>query len=749
MRGFRVVVAINICCCLLFTLASSRARADGGATEANVSTYVSDEFKTVAKKLAKQYIGDELKKACPAGSLVCTSVVDRLVDALDSVIDGDTSRLRADLNTFFVESAIAGGVAVLISQFVDVPALTKKVESNPTIEKLRPLLTPLGVCLVALVKDGRQPCTLAKDLEQKLIDLAIAPIGNDAEHVNNLLDEIKNGKPIDRDDLIITLEAIASSPTVNRQDLRSYLTALKTAVDKGLEGGLFEFTIAFFDGVDTETSDLRAGTAIALFSPDYQAGFEKAFTDCKVADAWKAWSTGLAEREAEIRRDLQLDHDIPQHVRDELDAAIGATCAANTKELEQFHRFALFLRGSLGLYQFRRNYRIIVPAIALVLDLVRTGDQDQFDQHTRVLIGRMLTSFRICDLIEDESVCVDAAKNNVTLCQPAFVAAALTERDPTLVGQCLDLNSRATCSTLKAGKAPKDFNQGTGGKCYFPELELLSTDSIAERRKATADLASTYALPKLKKDLASNPKLFEALERAVAAYGDNDLKTTRKILARAGVELLLDHVEKRLYAELGADACENSPRVGSIFRSLDAKCALAVLIEAAYYPIADFIWDGGIDAKNASQVADSAYSSILKSKYLAGSPIILDVGLGASSVWGFTNDSVFGMGSYHAFTVIDKFGLALIKYNGDNVAFQAGPFVGGFLDSLVRAVDGDKRTFWLAGLTLGFPRVYSDFGLEFHAAVAMPYGLDSFKSESGFDLGAVVVIPWDFWTKEK
>ncbi len=735
----------------LVAFMSSSARADGGATEGNVSTYVSDEFKAVAKKLAKQYIGDELTKACPAGSMVCTAVVGRLVDALDSVIDGDTSRLRADLNTFFVESALAGGAAILISQFVDVPALEKKVTSNPTIEKLRPILTPIGMCLVTVLKDGRQPCTLEKEVEQKLIDLSIQPIGDDAKHVQNLLDEIKNGKPIDRDDLIVTLEAIASSPNVNRQDLRAYLTALKNAIDKGLEGGLFRFTVNFFDSENTEVDDLRAGTPIALFHDDTQAKYAAAFTTCDAANAWTSWSQGLGPRKDLLVKELRLGHDVPDSVLNDLDTILAVRCKPGVAEFAEFHRFALFLRGSLGMYQLQRRYGIIVPAIALVLDLVRTGDEHQFDDHARELMARTLGDFGLCAVVDSELVCEDAAKQSATLCQPGFVAAVFQNKDPlTLPGKsCLDLDSQAMCTSVVAGKLPAGTTQGKDGKCYFPELEALTAHTVAERRKAAADIASTYVLSRLESALADDAKLFDAISRALTAYGDNDLKTTRKILARAAVELLLDHVEKRIYAELGADACENSPRIGSIFRSLDAKCALAVLIEAAYYPIADFIWDGGIDAKNASQVADSAYSSILKSKYLAGSPIILDVGLGASSVWGFTNDSVFGTGSYHAFTVIDKFGLALFKYNGDDVAFQVGPFVGGFLDSLVRAIDGDKHTFWLAGLTVGFPRVYSDFGIELHAAVAMPYGLDSFKSDSGFDLGGVVVIPWDFWTKEK
>jgi hypothetical protein len=90
-----------------------------------------------------------------------------------------------------------------------------------------------------------------------------------------------------------------------------------------------------------------------------------------------------------------------------------------------------------------------------------------------------------------------------------------------------------------------------------------------------------------------------------------------------------------------------------------------------------------------------------------------------------------------ALTVLDKFGLDIIKYSNANYSFECGPFVGGFLDALVRTAASSQHQYWLAGLTFGFPRAFhTDFGLELHVAAAMPFstGGDGVQFVAGFAL---------------
>jgi hypothetical protein len=110
------------------------------------------------------------------------------------------------------------------------------------------------------------------------------------------------------------------------------------------------------------------------------------------------------------------------------------------------------------------------------------------------------------------------------------------------------------------------------------------------------------------------------------------------------------------------------------------------------------------------------------------SPFLFELGLGFSSVGVFTD-----MGDVYTehFTVIDKWGIVRRFGNG-----YAGPFVGGFLDAIVR--DDDPR--WLLGLTFGRrPGRVFPFGLSAHIAWAPP--VDLAANKSALSLGLSITVP--------
>ena len=125
-------------------------------------------------------------------------------------------------------------------------------------------------------------------------------------------------------------------------------------------------------------------------------------------------------------------------------------------------------------------------------------------------------------------------------------------------------------------------------------------------------------------------------------------------------------------------------------------------------------------------------------------PLILNVGLGGTYITGAAAD--WGEHGYGALTVLDKFGLAFYKYNGASFRWETGPFVGGFLDALVRTAtgDGEDERYWLAGYTFGLTRMWkADFGIELHAGAAMPFSFGD-SARYGFAAGGAFVVPFNF-----
>jgi len=246
---------------------------------------------------------------------------------------------------------------------------------------------------------------------------------------------------------------------------------------------------------------------------------------------------------------------------------------------------------------------------------------------------------------------------------------------------------------------------------------------------------------------AARPELLDQLEKALPLNtvtqtvqdGLEQRETqSRARMMRLGADFLVEQVDKLSLRIVGTDVtqCQQTdPQWRSIFNPLDAACTAHMLIQGAYHPIADYLSAGGFSAPGAARLADTTYRQLLQSPMLGSTPVILNVGLGANWV-GFNksgSDSV-------SLTVVDKFGLALLKYNGPSNGFEAGPFVGGFLDALVRTASGAEDKYWLAGFTVGMPRIAGvDMGLEAHIAGAIPF---TFSSDPRLTLGLTVVVPF-------
>jgi hypothetical protein len=213
---------------------------------------------------------------------------------------------------------------------------------------------------------------------------------------------------------------------------------------------------------------------------------------------------------------------------------------------------------------------------------------------------------------------------------------------------------------------------------------------------------------------------------------------TRRRVMRLGADFLVAQVDTLALRVVGSDTagCQRTdPKWRSALNRLEASCTAHLLIQSAYHPIADYLSAGGSSAPGAARLADTTYRQLLQSPALSSAPVILNVGLGANWV-GFNRPESDSL----SLTVVDKLGVALLKYNGPSYGFEVGPFVGGFLDALVRTAAGAEEKYWLGGLAVGFPRVAGmDIGVEAHVAGAFPF---SFHSDPRLTLGLTVIVPF-------
>jgi hypothetical protein len=141
------------------------------------------------------------------------------------------------------------------------------------------------------------------------------------------------------------------------------------------------------------------------------------------------------------------------------------------------------------------------------------------------------------------------------------------------------------------------------------------------------------------------------------------------------------------------------------------------------------------------QAVTAVYKNLQSTSVLANSPLLLSVGLGATHVFGPSD--YWGDSGFTALTLLDKIGLAFVKYNGTDWRFQTGIFVGGFLDALITVANGSGRKYWLAGYSLGVPRMFGiDLGLEAHVAATLPFAFNA-ANQYGVALGGALVVPLD------
>ncbi|MBV8757241.1 MAG: hypothetical protein JO257_08210 [Deltaproteobacteria bacterium] len=705
------------------------------------ATYVSDKFKVVARRLVEQIATTALNSACGDNKPVCQLVVGRVGAAFVAAVEKDSTAVKDALLGFFTDSAILGSFELAVGDVVE--------QAQPS--EVRSALVPLTLCIGAYLTQKRPPTACAMKEARKVLTAALhidqskACADNDCLHVQTLATDIEAGRIPDAATVLYVLEALASQ--VGREDVRVYIGELNRFISDGpgIEGGMFEAVADFLRKPDPSfvavairsydesayAGEMRPERGVTLMYPAKDALWGDLRKGCPALDAaYAAWQKERDGSKFFVRARLALAARTRLDLT-ALDALLVVKCGGDTA---QFKRFVSQLVAPLHVNNLLARGPALLAAAAL-LDYLRFRDDERLSSDVRDLILFALQQNTLPAAVQVLRAKVGQAED---------IAVAITDSCELLDARHLltftsvDLASAPCVSLLADGpKATKAVAGVTGKPTAAVEKERSDAlKEVLERLKKAASIE----IPELGGHLNEVP--ITELAKAAIYLADGNHVGARKVVLRYGITLLVEQVDALSVRLLGksSEDCENAARSTSIFSGIDAACAAHILIQSAYYPIADSLWDTGLSSDNVSVIATQTYKSLLQNHSLDRTPIILTLGLGANQVWGHSD--VWGSGET-ALTVLDKFGVAFYKHSEDRWTFETGPFVGGFLDALVRTATGDGKEHrnWIAGYTAGFPRLQGvDIGFELHAGVAVPFDIKS--HDVGFVVGAALVIPF-------
>jgi len=727
------------------------AAAQEAPAKKDLPVYVSDQFRSAARKVAQQIVVAELADACARDQPLCRIVVRRLGEAVLASTAKEPERVRSALNGFFVDS----------STHAFLHAIVRDVVAEDEVGELAELTRPLVTCVASGLsqKRGDPGCRLdAKAIEALLSRLGVIRCGpgarsDDCRAIEATIEDLEARRPLQPARSIRVLAAVASSPRVERQDVRIYLLHLERFLARGLEGGLFGATFSFLteEPPPTVVEDIvgydPADPEYALWRADQDAGFEQALAGCGQDlgrfEAWKRArddpaSPFLARARAALLTGERLDL-TPVTALVEYGCADGSPHADKLRELRSQARY---LATPIVAYQTLRRHAVGGLAAAAILDYVRTNDQAQFEADVRATLAYgaeelALAARTALDLeaeAKDPSRRIRAPRMHAdarSICEVQELLQLAFRQEAPTTGTCFSLAEARTRPTV-----PHVLPAALG----VPDARVRAETAAARLEPILAAIARTGRANALTEARVAG------LLRAARYLAEGNAAAGRTTVARLGVDLLVEQVDLRT-AELfrTSDArCDQDVRTRSIFFGFGAACAAHVLVKSAYYPMADVLWEAGAGSMSSAEIASRAYRSLQQSEHLDYAPLILNVGLGVNYITGFTSSSIWS-GGYGAFTLLDKYGVAFWRRRTERSRYEFGLFAGGFMDALVRTLadSGEDERFWLLGLTAGAPRLRGlDLGLEAHAAVAMPFRLDQ-SERYGLSFGVAVVVPFD------
>jgi len=726
-------------------LSASSAHAQG---QPQLNTYVSDEFKAVARRAFGQLVADQITNACPKGKPLCQQVVKRLSAAFEAALSNDEAGLRLALNGFFLDASVN---ALLEST-------TGGILSEISSKTLATALDPAMRCLSTSVagERGLQACTLSPTEKSQLVQAlkVLSCKGGDCQTRDTIAQKVAQGSIIKPGDVVRLLVILASSEEVERPDLRIFLLKLEAVLNEGTSQGLFEPVLAF---LSKEAPGL-SHKAIIDFDP--AAPLHETLTSDKDADILAALQACQQPLEPFTNWQAIRSTDFMLRLREQL--LTGAQldlepvrklleykpCAADkATALRDFKRKLRYLFAPLIVHDVLTRYGVPGLSAAALIDYVRTSDAVQLERNV------------------ERTLLFGVAQVAVQVSTQKKLAAERTGGAPVRVTDMLPLRQALgsceiqTAAALYGVRIP---GQTPGPQCFSVVSEqqvnapTVPTNTAGVPRaqwlQANAPTLLATLRPTLQEAVrrAQDLPFFEGINSttllmAAEQLGDGNVNAAQRTMVRFGVDLLAARTDEFATRIVGNDGekCLEDSRSIVLFDRVGAACAAHLLIRSAYHPIADYYWQHGIAESDLQPLSRSVYRELLASPLLDHTPLILNVGLGTNYVYGHRD--VWGTNGYLALTVVDKFGVAVYKYSDKKTVFETGLFVGGFLDALIRTAinEGEEQRYWLFGWTLGWPRIGGlNMGLEAHLAAAMPFPLSD-GHRYGLVGGLTVVVPFN------
>ena len=167
------------------------------------------------------------------------------------------------------------------------------------------------------------------------------------------------------------------------------------------------------------------------------------------------------------------------------------------------------------------------------------------------------------------------------------------------------------------------------------------------------------------------------------------------------------------------------------------RCGARILAGAVYAPVMQYLATPNPTEADRQRLSREAYRKILELDVLSRTPVLFNVGLG------FTTLSRGGTTTH--LTLLDKIGI--VGRWGDRNEWEAGGFIGGFLDAIVRVAtnSADVGPYWIVGATIGRRSLAPSLplGIEAHVGAGLPFDPAKFKDKAALATGVAVIVPAD------
>ena len=275
------------------------------------------------------------------------------------------------------------------------------------------------------------------------------------------------------------------------------------------------------------------------------------------------------------------------------------------------------------------------------------------------------------------------------------------------------------------------------------KILLRLSDSMSS--EIAFDLIFTLIESIFEKDsIEKNENISKIIENLIKFYNklrNNEQKEAKRIIMQASSSILLTHIKSQLDTQIGVlENCITNER-----QAITLTCGVRVLAESLVESIVPYTYLDNSDSITQKRLAQNVLLNLEKIDPLHYTPILFNVGLGYSYLRCGDN------GSQHL-TLLDKIGLAY-RFGGRN-QWEAGAFVGGFLDAIIRETSNKSRetsntsskNYWLAGGTFGIRQISVNYpiGFEAHSGFAFPFDLGAVSKQSAWLIGGTLILPLEF-----